>query len=126
MDFSPLKPHKRQVQKLVKALGKNGPLIIQVDAHNVVPVWCTSPKFEGRAYLIRTKIHNQLDEFLTEFPPLIRHPFDPLGNDQFLKLQRKEIHFTYFNEIFHLNSKFRKIKIQRKIVKFFTKFFTII
>ena len=93
MDFSPLKPHKRQVQKLVKALGKNGPLIIQVDAHNVVPVWCTSPKFEGRAYLIRTKIHNQLDEFLTEFPPLIRHPFDPLGNDQFLKLQ-KSINFS--------------------------------
>jgi len=78
VDFSPLKPHKRQVQKLVKALGKNGPLIVQVDAHNVVPVWSTSNKFEGRAYLIRTKIHNQLDEFLTQFPPVIKHPFDPV------------------------------------------------
>ena len=78
VDFSPLKPHKRQVQKLVKALGKNGPLIVQVDAHNVVPVWATSNKFEGRAYLIRTKIHNQLDEFLTQFPPVIKHPFDPV------------------------------------------------
>ena len=78
VDFSPLKPHKRQVQKLVKALGKNGPLIVQVDAHNVVPVWSTSNKFEGRAYLIRTKIHNQLDEFLTQFPPVIKHPFDPI------------------------------------------------
>ena len=76
VDFSPLRQHKRQVQSLVKALGKNGPLIFQVDAHNVVPVWNTSPKHEPRAYLIRTRIHDQLDEFLTEFPPVIRHPYD--------------------------------------------------
>ncbi len=76
VDFSPLRQHKRQVQKLVKQLGPKGPLIFQVDAHNVVPVWETSPKHEPRAYLIRTKIHQNLDEFLTEFPPLIKHPFD--------------------------------------------------
>lgn len=76
VDFSPLRPHKRQVQKLVKALGPNGPLIFQVDSHNVVPVWETSPRHEPRAYLIRTKIHEKLDEFLTEFPPVIRHPFN--------------------------------------------------
>ena len=108
MDFSPLKPHKRQVQKLVKALGKNGPLIIQVDAHNVVPVWCTSPKFEGRAYLIRTKIHNQLDEFLTEFPPLIRHPFDAPGNEQFFKIAKKRNPKIILTKFFTLIQNFEK------------------
>ena len=49
----------------------------QVDAHNVVPVWETSLKHEPRAYLIRTKIHEKLNEFLTEFPPIIKHPYEP-------------------------------------------------
>ena len=30
VDFSPLRPHKRQVDRLLEALGKDGPLMIQV------------------------------------------------------------------------------------------------
>ncbi len=76
VDFSPLKPHKGQVKKLLESLGSNGPLVFQVDGHNVIPVWMTSPKHEPRAYLIRSKIDEKVGEYLTEFPPVIRHPFD--------------------------------------------------
>uniref|UniRef100_A0A2C9JI45 Deoxyribodipyrimidine photo-lyase n=1 Tax=Biomphalaria glabrata TaxID=6526 RepID=A0A2C9JI45_BIOGL len=49
----------------------------QVDAHNIVPCWVASPKLEYGARTIRSKIHKQLDEFLTEFPPLVKHPHSP-------------------------------------------------
>lgn len=49
----------------------------QVDAHNIVPCWVASPKQEYSARTIRGKIHAQLPEFLTEFPPVIRHPYPP-------------------------------------------------
>lgn len=49
----------------------------QVDAHNIVPCWITSPKQEYSARTIRGKIHAQLPEFLTEFPPVVRHPYPP-------------------------------------------------
>lgn len=70
---------------------------LKVDAHNVVPVWVTSEKQEvGKFFFftltslwtifssinftlgartIRKKIHDKLDEFLTEFPPVIKHPY---------------------------------------------------
>ncbi|MCL4162164.1 UNVERIFIED_CONTAM: hypothetical protein GTU68_016245, partial [Idotea baltica] len=47
---------------------------IQVDAHNIVPIWTTSEKVEYAARTIRPKIQRNLPEFLTEFPPLIKHP----------------------------------------------------
>lgn len=49
----------------------------QVDAHNIVPCWVASPKQEYSARTIRGKIHAQLPEFLTEFPPVVRHPHPP-------------------------------------------------
>lgn len=49
----------------------------QVDAHNIVPCWVASPKQEYSARTIRGKIHAQLPEFLTEFPPVICHPYPP-------------------------------------------------
>jgi len=49
----------------------------QVDAHNIVPCWVASPKQEYSARTIRAKIHSQLPEFLTEFPPVIQHPHPP-------------------------------------------------
>merc|ERR1712241_1118442 len=76
-DFSPLKPHREQVDELKKGMEKlNGPCLYQVDAHNVVPVWEASEKQEYAARTIRNKIMNRLNEFLTEFPPIIHHPVD--------------------------------------------------
>jgi hypothetical protein len=42
--------------------------LLQVDAHNIVPVRVASPKLEVAARTIRTKINSQLPTFLTEFP----------------------------------------------------------
>ncbi|KAG8231873.1 hypothetical protein J437_LFUL011778, partial [Ladona fulva] len=47
----------------------------QVDGHNIVPVWETSDKLEYAARTIRGKITNKLPEYLTRFPPVIKHPF---------------------------------------------------
>lgn len=49
----------------------------QVDAHNIVPCWVASPKQEYSAWTFRCKINAQLPEFLTEFPPVICHPYPP-------------------------------------------------
>merc|ERR1712079_597429 len=76
-DFSPLRAHRNQVDELKKGMEKlNGPCLYQVDAHNVVPVWEASEKQEYGARTIRNKIMNRLNEFLTEFPPIINHPVD--------------------------------------------------
>lgn len=47
----------------------------QVDAHNVVPCKKASDKQEYSAKTIRKKIHDKLPEFLTKFPPVIKHPY---------------------------------------------------
>lgn len=49
-------------------------ILLQVDAHNIVPCWEASPKLEYGARTIRPKIHKVLQSFLTEFPPVIQHP----------------------------------------------------
>ena len=38
--------------------------LVQVDAHNIVPMWVASPKLEYSARIIRTKIQAKLPEFL--------------------------------------------------------------
>jgi deoxyribodipyrimidine photo-lyase len=50
---------------------------IEVDAHNIVPCWLASPKQEWAAYSFRPKIRRALDDFLTPFPALLKHPFAP-------------------------------------------------
>ncbi len=47
---------------------------MQVDAHNIVPVWVTSDKQEYAARTIRNKVNGNLTTYLTEFPPVIKHP----------------------------------------------------
>jgi deoxyribodipyrimidine photo-lyase len=73
-DFSPLRIHREWIDGIAKNIPKNIPFI-QVDAHNVVPLWVASDKLEYAAYTIRSKIMSKLDEFLTEFPPVIKHPY---------------------------------------------------
>ncbi|KAH9490297.1 hypothetical protein Btru_034043, partial [Bulinus truncatus] len=75
-DFSPLRVPMKWVDDLKKALPADIPFC-QVDAHNIVPCWVASPKLEYGARTIRSKIHNQLGQFLTEFPPLVNHPHSP-------------------------------------------------
>ncbi|XP_034650866.1 deoxyribodipyrimidine photo-lyase-like [Drosophila subobscura] len=72
-DFAPLRVPRKWVEDVAKALPKNVPLT-QVDAHNVVPLWVASDKQEYAARTIRNKINSKLGEFLSEFPPVIKHP----------------------------------------------------
>ena len=74
-DFSPLKPHRGQLELLKEGMTKlNGPCLYQVDAHNIVPIWESSDKQEYAARTIRPKIMNRLNEFLKDFPPVVKHP----------------------------------------------------
>ncbi|XP_069829490.1 deoxyribodipyrimidine photo-lyase-like [Dendropsophus ebraccatus] len=73
-DFAPLRVPLQWVSDVCERLPKDVPLV-QVDAHNIVPCWVASNKQEYGARTIRRKIHDQLSHFLTEFPPVITHPY---------------------------------------------------
>ena len=47
--------------------------LVEVDAHNIVPVWEASPKQEVGARTLRPKITAQLPKYLTDFPPVVRN-----------------------------------------------------
>ncbi|XP_040284355.1 deoxyribodipyrimidine photo-lyase-like isoform X2 [Bufo bufo] len=73
-DFSPLRVPLQWVSDICERLPEDVPLV-QVDAHNIVPCWVASNKQEYGARTIRRKIHDQLSQFLTDFPPVITHPY---------------------------------------------------
>ena len=74
IDYSPLRVFKGWVQDLKSAVPNDLP-ILQVDAHNIVPSWIASDKLEIAAYTFRAKMHAKLDEYFTEFPPVIKHKY---------------------------------------------------
>ncbi|XP_068137359.1 deoxyribodipyrimidine photo-lyase-like isoform X2 [Hyperolius riggenbachi] len=74
-DFAPLRVPLQWVDDVCGRLPKDVPLV-QVDAHNIVPCWTASGKQEYGARTIRRKIHDQLSQFLTEYPPVTKHPYD--------------------------------------------------
>lgn len=74
-DFCPLRVPLQWIEQLKKDTPPDIP-IIQIDAHNIVPVWIASDKQEYAARTIRNKIVKKLEHFLTEFPPVTRHPHD--------------------------------------------------
>lgn len=76
-DFMPLRHCLDWIEAAGAVLKSQGCSLYQVDAHNVVPCWVASPKLEFAARTIRPKIHNHLKEFLVEFPPIVKHPFQP-------------------------------------------------
>ncbi|HLP17058.1 MAG TPA: deoxyribodipyrimidine photo-lyase, partial [Bacteroidota bacterium] len=49
--------------------------MLDIDAHNIVPVWIASQKLEYGAYTLRPKLHRLLPEFLDDYPPIVKHPF---------------------------------------------------
>ena len=73
-DMSPLREHRGWLETIVKRVGDHGVSVHQVDGHNIVPVWVASDKQEYAARTIRPKITKKLPEYLTEFPPVIKHP----------------------------------------------------
>lgn len=73
-DLSPLRKSSEAIEIIKNILPKDITLV-QVDAHNIVPVWEASEKQEYSARTIRNKINTRLKEFLTKFPPVIQHPY---------------------------------------------------
>ena len=70
VDFNPLKCHQNLVKELAKSWS-----IIEVDTHNVVPVWQASSKQEVGARTLRPKIHKTLAEFFVEPESIAIHPY---------------------------------------------------
>jgi len=68
-DFNPLRVVRNWKKKVIEKIDIP---FFTVDTHNIVPVWEASDKQEFGAYTIRPKIKKQLDEFLDEFPRLIK------------------------------------------------------
>lgn len=72
-DFDPLRVLRQWKDKLANEVASP---FYEVDSHNVIPAWIVSDKKEYAAYTIRPKIKRVLDDFLTDIPPLKRHPVD--------------------------------------------------
>lgn len=73
-DFSPLRVAREWCSLLCERLRGTRVSVVQVDAHNIVPAWVVSDRQEAGARTMRPKIHRHLAAFLTEFPPVARHP----------------------------------------------------
>lgn len=71
-DFDPLRI-KRQWKETV--ISRISIPFHEVDAHNIVPCWVASGHQEYGAYTLRPRIKKLLPSFLTDFPPLRKHPF---------------------------------------------------
>ena len=66
-DFSPLRISREWEDNVAQTIDIP---FQEVDAHNVIPPWVTSDKQEYAARTIRPKVHNLLDEWLIEIPPI--------------------------------------------------------
>jgi deoxyribodipyrimidine photo-lyase len=71
-DFNPLSISREWKKSVADRIGISFKV---VDAHNIVPYHQVSEKQEYAAYTIRPKLHKKLEEYLTEFPKLVYHPF---------------------------------------------------
>jgi deoxyribodipyrimidine photo-lyase len=82
-DFSPLHAKQNALGTIVKNISMP---LVEVDTHNIIPAWQISSKKEYAAYTIRPKIHRLLDDYLTEFPKISKHPI-PTGEIKLGSLQ---------------------------------------
>ena len=90
VDYSPLKVYKNRIKKVLEKVQIP---FFQVDAHNIVPVWKASDKKEFAAHTIRKKIKNNLIDYLTEYPKIIKHPYG----------EKRENKFSFLDTMKNLN-----------------------
>jgi deoxyribodipyrimidine photo-lyase len=79
-DFNPLRGVRKIKDKLARSLSLP---IVEIDAHNIIPVWTTSEKKEYAAYTIRPKINRLRGDYLTDIPPLVCHPYRAIDGTPF-------------------------------------------
>ena len=88
-DFSPLRISKKWVNDLNLKLKIP---FVQVDAHNIVPVWVTSQKQEFAAYTIRPKLNRLFPEYISDYPKLKTNKHNKLKNkNNFEKLMKANV-----------------------------------
>lgn len=68
-DFSPLRVPLSWVMGVKDEISDANIPLVQVDAHNIVPCWVTSPKLEYSARTIRSKIESKLPTYLEKSFP---------------------------------------------------------
>jgi deoxyribodipyrimidine photo-lyase len=71
-DFNPLKISR---EWKMQAAQRTNIRFVEVDAHNIIPCFTASNKQEFAAYTFRPKVHKKLNDFLTDFPAIVKHPF---------------------------------------------------
>ena len=71
-DFNPLRISREWKLQVAQRINIQ---FVEVDAHNVIPCFAASNKQEYAAYTFRPKVYRQLDEYLTDFPEIVSHPF---------------------------------------------------
>ncbi|XP_020717050.1 deoxyribodipyrimidine photo-lyase isoform X2 [Ceratitis capitata] len=89
-DFTPLREQLQCVEQVKAALPVNVPFT-QVDSHNIVPLWISSDKQEFVAYFMRRRINARLNEFLTEFPPVVEHPYNNKNTMNIKSIEWKQV-----------------------------------
>ena len=71
-DLMPLRHSIQSVNTIGETLRDTSIPVVQVDAHNIVPIWVASPKCEYGARTIRPKITKALPTWLRPFPTVIK------------------------------------------------------
>jgi hypothetical protein len=75
-------PQRRSLTTLIDSQSDCWSAGMQVDAHNVVPVWEASDKKEVGARTLRARLHRHFGAFLVDFPPLPEVSAWPGGRDK--------------------------------------------
>jgi deoxyribodipyrimidine photo-lyase len=77
-DFSPLRVPLMWTSQIAAAIdeGKSSAPVVQVDAHNIVPVWIASPKLEYGARTLRGKLEKLLPTYLKQDMPPTKSNLD--------------------------------------------------
>ncbi len=71
-DFDPLRLKRQWQQRVLEEIEVP---FIEIDAHNVIPAWVASNKKEYAAATFRPKYRRLIDDYLTDIPALISHPY---------------------------------------------------
>lgn len=71
-----------------------------MDAHNIVPCWIASDKLEYGARTIRGKITRHLSEYLTPFPPVIKHPFSGASKAKEVRFMKSVLNIIISHKLF--------------------------
>jgi deoxyribodipyrimidine photo-lyase len=71
-DFNPLRFSRDWEDEVCR---RTSVPVVQVDAHNVVPVWQASAKQEYAARTLRPRLHRLLPRYLTDLPAVLAHPY---------------------------------------------------